>query len=93
MGEVIDIWHYRRAQRLFRLLVDRCGVESFLLGEEDAAFQIDPARLDDAVALAASWLELQTGRAASASTQRLMRNDLRRLLIRALARHLVDTGF
>lgn len=93
MGDVIDIWHYRRAQRLFRLLVERCGVESFLLGHEEAAFRIDPRRIDDAVALAASWLELQTGRAASPATEKLMRNDLRRLLIRALARHLVDTGF
>jgi hypothetical protein len=93
MGDVIDIWHYRRAQRLFRLLVERSGVESFLVGKEEAAFQIDPARLDDAVVLAASWLELQTGRPASAATEQLMRNDLRRLLIRALARHLVDTGY
>jgi hypothetical protein len=92
MGNVIDLGHFRRARRLFRLLVGRSGVESFLLGAEEESFRIDGDRLDDAVTLASTWLELRTGTRPTEETCRLMREDLRRLLIHTLAQHLVDTG-
>jgi len=93
MGTVIDLWHVQRSRRLFRLLVDRFGVESFLQGGEEQSFRIDPERVQDAVGLAAAWLELRTGRAPTAATVDLMRTELRRLLIRRVALHLVDTGY
>lgn len=91
MGEVIDIAYYRRSGRLFTLLVERSGVRTFL-ADGAQSFRLDPDRVEDAVVLAASWLELQTGRSPSAATVDMMRQCLRRILIRALARYLVDTG-
>lgn len=93
MGTVIDLWHVQRSRRLFRLLVDRFGVESFLQGGAEEAFRIDPARIADAVGLAAAWLELRTDRPPTEATLELMRTELRRLLIRDVALHLVDTGY
>jgi hypothetical protein len=93
MGQVIDLCHIRRARRLFALLIERFGVESFLLGCEDEDFKLDPGKIQQAVALAASWLELRTGRVSTRATVELMRQELRRRLIRALAEHLVGAGF
>lgn len=93
MGQVIDLCHVRRARRLFGLLVERFGVESFLLGGEDEDFKLDPDKIQQAVVLAASWLELRTGRASTPATVELLRQELRRRLIRALAEHLVGAGF
>ncbi|MBN2361690.1 MAG: hypothetical protein JXR83_19715 [Deltaproteobacteria bacterium] len=93
MATVIDLWHIQRSRRLFRLLVDRFGVASFLCGGVEQAFRIDPARVADAVGLAAAWLELRTGRAPTEATLELMRSELRRLLIHDVAQHLVDTGY
>jgi hypothetical protein len=93
MGQVIDLCHVRRARRLFALLVERFGVESFLLGGEDEDFKLDPDKIGQAVALACSWLELRTGRPSTAATVELLRQELRRRLIRALAEHLVGAGF
>ena len=93
MGTVIDLWHVQRSRRLFRLLVGRCGVESFLQQGSGPPPRIDPERVGDAVGLAAAWLELRTGRPPTAATLELMRTELRRLLIRDLAQHLVDTGY
>ncbi|MFH1807912.1 MAG: hypothetical protein ABIJ09_04165 [Pseudomonadota bacterium] len=93
MGHVIDLCHIRRSRRLFALLVDRFGVESFLLGREDEDFRLDPDKIRQAVSLAASWLELRTGRPATRATVIFMQQELRRRLIRALAEHMVGAGF
>ncbi len=92
MGQVIDLCHVRRARRLFGLLVDRFGVESFLHGGADTDFKLDPEKVWQAVGLAASWLELRTGRTPTRATLNQLHLELRRRLIQAVAEHLVGSG-
>lgn len=93
MGQVINLSHFRRARRLFALLVERFGVEDFLLGGEEEHFRLDDARMQDAVGLAASWLELQTGQPLTQATLERMRQELRQVLIAAVAQHMVSSGY
>lgn len=93
MGDVVDINQFRRARRLFELLVGRFGVDTFIELEGDPPLRIDPAQIRQAVGLAAAWLELQTGRAITEATHGLMTQQLRRCVIQALAERLVKAGY
>lgn len=93
MAIVIDLLHARRARRLFQLLLERQGIEHFLQGGASVAFRIDPHRLDEAVDMCASWLEMQTGRPVSDELKAWLRQDLRRRLIRVVAERMVRAGY
>lgn len=93
MGQLVDLEHYRSARELLELLIERTGVETFLEGEGRECLRIDPARLGDAVELTSGWLELRTGRRTGPATAALIHRTLRRMVIAALATHLVGTGY
>lgn len=93
MAQVIQLMHFRRARRLFILLVERFGIEDFLLGGREENFRLDEDRMEDAVGLAASWLELQTGEPPTSATLARMRMDLREVLIEEVAKLMVHSGF
>ena len=93
MAILLDLTHARRARRLFHLLVERHGIRHFLLGGQEAAFRIDPARLDEAVALCGSWLECRTGREVNPEMAAWLRQDLRRTLIQRVAECMVQAGY
>ena len=93
MAQVIQLMHFRRARRLFMLLVERFGIEDFFLGGREEKFRLDEARIEDAVGLAASWLELQTGQPPTKATLARMRLELREVLIAAVAELMLQSGF
>ena len=75
------------------LLVERFGIEDFLIGGRDDNFRLDEERIEDAVGLAASWLELQTGQAPTRATLARMRLELREVLIAAVAELMLQSGY
>jgi hypothetical protein len=93
MAILLDLTHARRARRLFSLLVERHGIHHFLQGGAEAAFRLDPARLDQAVALCGAWLERRTGRPVNQEMTAWLRRDLRRTLIQRLAECMVQAGY
>jgi hypothetical protein len=78
-----DLEHVRRSRRLLAILVDRFGVAHFL--EARGARRVNERACEDAIALARTWIERRTGRSVDDEIARLMRRDLRRLLLRRIA--------
>ena len=63
MGEVIGLEHVRRSKRLFGILIDRYGLHYFLATNgEPHPLALDDRRFEQAVNLAAIWMEMQTDR-------------------------------
>ena len=60
MGELVDLEHWRRAQRLCPILVDRFGAAFFV--KDAAGFVLDDDRVARAAALAVEWIGRRTGR-------------------------------
>jgi len=89
VADVIPIDHIRRSRRLFRILVDRLGVEHFLLPGARRVPRIDPDRADETIALAAEWIQLRTGGEVDAAAREVMERQLRRLLILHIAEALL----
>jgi len=92
MGDVLDLDHLRRARRLFGIFVGRFGLDHFLARSPDAVPRLDPDRLEQALGLAADWLHRRTERQPEEATLRVMRRDLRRVVLRHLAERLVQAG-
>lgn len=93
MGELIDLEHVRRGQRLFAIFVQRFGIEHFLAMDTGQIPRLDPDRLDDAVVLACGWLERRAGRTITPGMKRMLRKRLRRQLMQCLAERMVAKGF
>ena len=87
---VVDLEHWRRAQRLLPILIDRHGLSFFL--DERTAFPLAPRlsadRLERCVAVAAVWIERRSGRPVDA----IGRRSLQRLLLRHLADRLAGVS-
>ena len=79
---VTDLDHVRRSKRLLAILVDRFGVAHFLTGH--IAGRVNARACEDAVALACAWIERRSGRVVDDDVVRMMRKDLRRLLVRRI---------
>lgn len=94
MGEVIELEHIRRSRRLFVIFLERFGVEHFLSPDPERPFppRVDAAKIDDAVLLAATWIERRTGTAPPAATRRRMALALRRALVQKIAERMVRAG-
>jgi hypothetical protein len=58
MDVVVDLEHWRRAQRLLPILIDRFGVSFFVL---DGGC-LDDTKLARCTELAADWIERRSGR-------------------------------
>jgi hypothetical protein len=78
-----DLDHVRRSRRLLAILVDRFGVAHFLEGKAPGG-DLDLRACDDAVALASQWIERRTGRPVQDDVVRMMKRDLRRLLVQRI---------
>lgn len=80
---VVDLDHWRRAQRLLPILVDRHGLRFFL--DVDADFPSPPAldeeRVSRAADVAADWIERRSGREVDAHGRAALRRLLSQLLI------------
>jgi hypothetical protein len=87
---VVDLGHWRRAQRLLPILVDRHGLAFFL--DDNTPFPKAPRlaqeRLDRCVFVAATWIERRSGRPIDS----VGRASLRRLLIRHLEERLLSVS-
>ncbi|MBM4279302.1 MAG: hypothetical protein FJ137_00605 [Deltaproteobacteria bacterium] len=59
MDVVVDLEHWRRAQRLLPILIDRFGVSFFVL----EGGGLDDGRLARCAELAGDWIERRSGRA------------------------------
>jgi hypothetical protein len=83
----IDLDHVRRARRVLQLLVERFGVVHFMESAErrDTKRKVSKSAVEDAVALARSWIERRTGRPVTEEVLQLMRKDLRTLLVRRIS--------
>lgn len=92
MADVIPIDHIRRSRRLFRILVDRLGLEHFLDGSERRFPRIDARAVDDALTLCADWIERRTGGYVDGVSREVMERQLRRLLIVRVAERLVGVS-
>jgi hypothetical protein len=79
-----DLEHVRRSRRLLAILVDRFGVSHFLSADARAPGRVNERACDDAVALARIWIERRTGRTVDADIIRMMRRDLKRLLVQRI---------
>lgn len=79
-----DLEHVRRSRRLLAILVDRFGVTHFLSAEAHGPGRVDERACEDAVALASTWIERRTGREVADEVVRMMRRDLRKLLVRRI---------
>ena len=80
-----DLDHVRRAKRLLAILVDRFGVAHFLTAPPPGAkSRVSSIACEDAIALACAWIERRTGRVVGDDVVRLMRKDLRRLLVQRI---------
>jgi hypothetical protein len=77
----IDLDHVRRAKKLLSILVDRFGVAHFLVGRH---VRVSGRACEDAVVLACTWIERRTGRSVDDEVVKLMRKELRRLLVRRI---------
>ena len=89
VADVIPIEHIRRSRRLFRILVDRLGLEHFLVPGPQRVPRLDPVRSDEAIALAAEWIQLRTGATVDMASREVMERQLRRLLVLHLAEALI----
>jgi len=89
VADVIPIEHIRRSRRLFRILVDRMGIDHFLAPGARRVPQLDPERATEAIALAADWIHLRTGARVDRASREVMERQLRRLLILQVAEALV----
>ncbi len=58
MDVVVDLEHWRRAQRLLPILIDRFGVSFFVL----EGGRLDDGRLARCAELAGDWIERRSGR-------------------------------
>ncbi len=94
MGEVIGLEHVRRSKRLFGILIERYGLHYFLATNgEPHPLALDKRRFEQAVNLAAIWMEMQTKTPPSDPTLLVMRRDLKRILIHRIASDLVKAGW
>ena len=93
MGELIDLEHVRRGQRLFAIFVQRFGIEHFLAADTGQIPRLDPDRLEQAVELACGWLERRAGRQINPGMRTMLRKRLRRRLLQSLAERMVAGGF
>ena len=93
VGTVIDLEHVRRSERLFRILIDRFGLEHFLVETQDKLPRVRAAAVDDALKLVEDWMERQTGRTVERPTRRLLARSCRRNVHQKLAEHLVLSGY
>lgn len=89
MADVIPIDHIRRSRRLFRILVDRLGLEYFLDEHERRYPRLERAAVDDTIALCADWIERRTGAYVDGVCRQVMERQLRRLLIKRVAQRLL----
>lgn len=89
VADVIPIDHIRRSQRLFRILVERLGLEHFLDEAERRYPRLDRRALDETTALCADWIERRTGGAVPDASREVMERQLRRLLIARVAERLL----
>jgi hypothetical protein len=89
VADVIPIDHIRRSRRLFRILVDRLGIDHFLAPGSHRVPRIDPQRADEAIALTSEWIQLRTGGTVDPASREVMERQLRRLLILYIAEALV----
>ncbi len=70
MDVVVDLEHWRRAQRLLPILIDRFGVSFFVI---DGGC-LDESRLARCAELAGDWIERRSGRTVDvAGRERLYR--------------------
>lgn len=92
MAVVIPIDHIRRSKKLFRLLVERLGVEHFLERDGGRLPRIDRSAAEDAISLAADWIERRTGAAIDDAALEVMERQLRRLLLVRIAERLLAAG-
>jgi hypothetical protein len=90
VADVIPIDHIRRSRRLFRILVDRLGLEHFLDEGERRFPRLDAQAVDAALALCADWIERRTGGYVDGISREVMERQLRRLLILRVAERLVN---
>lgn len=88
MAAVIPIDHIRRSRKLFRILVDRLGLEHFLDDGEERVPRIDTSAIEDALALCADWIERRTGGGVDDASLEVMERQLRRMLIVRIAERL-----
>lgn len=89
VADVIPIDHIRRSRRLFRILVDRLGLEHFLDQGERRYPRLDARAVEEALALCADWIERRTGGDVEGAAREVMERQLRRLLILRVAEWLV----
>ena|SRR5437879_472942 len=83
-----DLDHVRRAKKLITILVDRFGVSHFVVGRN---VRVNQRACEDAVALACAWIERRTGRTVDDEVTRIMRKDLRRLLVQRIGEGAAQT--
>jgi hypothetical protein len=70
MDVVVDLEHWRRAQRLLPILIDRFGVSFFVLD----GGRLDETKLARCAELAGDWIERRSGRGVNdAGRERLYR--------------------
>lgn len=91
MADVIQFDQIRRARRLFGILLNRMGLDSFLQGGDEP--RIDPARFEETLSLCCDWIERRTGNSVENATRNVIQRQIRRELIQHIAEGMVRAGF
>lgn len=83
MGALVDLEHWRRAQRLCPILVDRFGAAFFV--KDAAARVLDDGRVARAKDLAIEWIGRRSGRAVDDDFAVTIERILRDLVVERIA--------
>jgi hypothetical protein len=81
MDVVVDLEHWRRAQRLLPILIDRFGVNFFVV---DGGL-LDEGRLARCAELAGDWIERRSGRVVDTSGRERLYRMLRERVVDRVA--------
>jgi hypothetical protein len=82
VNNVIDLTLIRRSERLFRIILERFGLDYFFEVGLDAKPEPTRARVDEMVELACRWLTARTGRAVTVATRDCMEKRFCRALLK-----------
>lgn len=82
VGDLVDLEHWRRAQRLCPILVDRFGAAFFV--KDAAARVLDDGRVARATDLAIEWIGRRSGRAVDDVFKGRIARILRDLVVERL---------
>ena len=80
MDSVIDLNHVRRGLRLFRIILQRFGIEFFLIREIDGHYRIDEAQVLEIIEVITDWVNRCTGVRPNPVTERVIHREVQRIV-------------